>query len=343
MTNNTPTVSVVMPVFNHSASMLKSAVESILNQTFKDFELIITDGNSNNTNIETISSIKDPRIRYFKTNGYINCLNLGIQQARGKYIARMDSDDISLPDRLAELVYFMDNNPDVSLCSSITEYYGDAKKIKYSPNTQEVNLINIIKKQEVVHPAMMFRKDLNIKFEHIKPTEDCLLFRKLLLENKKIKIVNKVLYKSFISINSIMKRHPKLIKLQLSKINIYSLVKYYKYPLSYAEEIITKKKYSQSEVLEFLNFIEQYKTQIKKESLSVYKICSPYLHYILSKSNQSNLCTHPIYIRVFLLPKIWDALKIVLQHIFSIKNQYKNSEKKKVVTILGIHFCAHVK
>lgn len=114
-----PKVSVVMPIFKHSEEMLTSAIYSILDQTFSDFELIIIDGSSDENNFNIISKINDKRIRYFKIKGYINSLNFGIEQARGEYIARMDSDDISLPQRLEEQVNFLDNNLDVSLCSTL--------------------------------------------------------------------------------------------------------------------------------------------------------------------------------------------------------------------------------
>lgn len=123
--NTKPKVSVVMPIFRHSKEHLITAISSLLNQTFRDFEIIVVDGSLDNNNFEIISSIKDDRIKYFKTKGYVNCLNYGIEQAQGLYIARMDDDDISLPTRLEEQVHFMDNNPNVSLCSCLVEFFGE--------------------------------------------------------------------------------------------------------------------------------------------------------------------------------------------------------------------------
>ena len=97
-----PIVSVVMPVFNHPARRLRRAVESILNQTYSDFELIVVDGGLTDANSRVIGEFDDPRIVFRKAKGYINCLNLGLKTAKGVYIARMDSDDVSLPQRLEE-------------------------------------------------------------------------------------------------------------------------------------------------------------------------------------------------------------------------------------------------
>lgn len=89
--NTTPIVSVVIPIFKHSPAQLIRAINSILSQTLTDFEFIIIDGNPNGNNKKIIRRFADCRIKYFKTIGYINCLNLGISKSRSKYIARMES------------------------------------------------------------------------------------------------------------------------------------------------------------------------------------------------------------------------------------------------------------
>lgn len=166
-----PKISVVMPIFKHSKEKLTSAIYSILNQTFKDFEFIITDGSSDDKNFNIISKIKDERIKYFKLKGYVNCLNFGIKQAKGKYIARMDSDDISYPTRFEEQVNFLDNNPEIALCSVLVEYCGRTKH-QISDYENDVNLFNLIKNQKFNHVAMMFRKEINVQYPNKKPIED---------------------------------------------------------------------------------------------------------------------------------------------------------------------------
>ena len=120
-----PKVSVYMPVYNIKEEWLREAIESILNQTFSDFEfIIINDGSTNNAE-EVILSYKDSRIRYYKqeNQGYIAASNKGLELAQGEYIAKMDSDDISLPTRLEKQVEYLDNNPNIGLVGSGFQFF----------------------------------------------------------------------------------------------------------------------------------------------------------------------------------------------------------------------------
>lgn len=112
-------ISVIMPVFN-GERFLKQSIDSILNQTFKDFEFIIINDGSTDGTENIILSYKDSRIVYVKNDinlKLIKSLNKGINLARGKYIARMDADDISLPQRLEEEYKFMEQHPDIGAVS----------------------------------------------------------------------------------------------------------------------------------------------------------------------------------------------------------------------------------
>src|SRR5690606_5635129 len=106
-------VTVLMPAFN-PGKYLPEAIESILSQTYSDFEfLIINDGSTDDT-LEVIKSYKDSRIRLIsrENKGLINTLNEGIDAASGQLIARMDADDICLSTRLEKQVKFFDEHPD---------------------------------------------------------------------------------------------------------------------------------------------------------------------------------------------------------------------------------------
>lgn len=109
---NNPVVSVVMSVYN-GESYLREAVDSIINQTFTDYEFIIINDGSIDKTKEIIESYSDSRIRLFnqKNIGLTKSLNKGIALARGKYIARMDADDISTSDRFEKQVRFLNENP----------------------------------------------------------------------------------------------------------------------------------------------------------------------------------------------------------------------------------------
>jgi len=115
-----PTVSVLMPVFN-GEQFLRPAMNSILNQTFTDFEFIIVDDGSTDHSREILNSYTDSRVRLIcnESNiGLTDSLNRGLEAASGNYIARMDQDDISLPERLAKQVAFMDSHPEVGVCGT---------------------------------------------------------------------------------------------------------------------------------------------------------------------------------------------------------------------------------
>ncbi len=122
------TISVVMPVYNTAVPFLQESIDSILNQTLRDFEFIIIDDASTNDAKEYLDGLTDPRIRLIRneTNiGITKSLNIGFKAARGKYIARMDGDDVSFPERFEKQVTFMESHPDVIVCGTKTVDYGE--------------------------------------------------------------------------------------------------------------------------------------------------------------------------------------------------------------------------
>lgn len=167
MTSN-PIISVILPVYN-GGKYLKESIESILNQTFRNFELIIiNDGSTDSTDeiIDYYSRI-DSRIIKFKNKnmGLVKSLNLGIELSKGEYIARMDADDISLPSRLQLQYDFMiDNNLDI--CGSNIYVLNG---IHYSKGCyyQDHNDLKFLLMFESVfaHPAVIIKKSI---FDHLK-------------------------------------------------------------------------------------------------------------------------------------------------------------------------------
>lgn len=125
--DKTKIISVVMPTYNTELSMLKEAVESILNQTFRDFEFIIIDDGSTNGSDEYLNSLQDERIQIIQnpTNiGITKSLNVGLRAANGKYIARMDADDISVATRFEKQYAYMEVHPDIVMCGSYVQRFG---------------------------------------------------------------------------------------------------------------------------------------------------------------------------------------------------------------------------
>jgi glycosyltransferase involved in cell wall biosynthesis len=160
-------VTVLLPVYN-GEEYLKSAIDSILTQTYTDFEfLIINDGSTDNTE-QIILSYTDPRIRYVKNEQNIKLiatLNKGLKLAKGKYIARMDADDISLPERLEKQISFLENNPNVGLCGSYLKSLGTANNqlIGYKTNSDEIKF-RLLFDTHFPHPAAVLRKDILDQF-----------------------------------------------------------------------------------------------------------------------------------------------------------------------------------
>jgi len=122
-TRQNPKVTVLMSVYN-GEKYLREAIESILNQTFKDFEfLIINDGSTDRT-AEILQSYDDPRIKIInneKNIGLTKSLNKGLKMARGEYIARMDADDISMPERLEKEVDFLETHRDYAVVGTFVK------------------------------------------------------------------------------------------------------------------------------------------------------------------------------------------------------------------------------
>lgn len=119
-----PRASVIMPVYNN-ANYVQGAIHSILTQTYTDFELIVIDDGSTDGSAFLISQIEDPRVRkvFHQQNcGLVATLNEGLRMANGEYILRMDSDDLSTPDRLGIQITFMDEHPFVDLSGTAFTY-----------------------------------------------------------------------------------------------------------------------------------------------------------------------------------------------------------------------------
>lgn len=117
---NSPLVTVFMAVYN-GQKYISEAINSILNQTFRDFELLIIDDGSTDNTIDNIKLFTDDRIRLIQNHknlGLFVTRNYGIDQAKGKYFAILDSDDIAFPNRLQIQVNFMERNPQYALCGA---------------------------------------------------------------------------------------------------------------------------------------------------------------------------------------------------------------------------------
>ena len=163
--NRSPQVSVVMPVFNAESS-IGAAISSILAQTFHDFELIIVDNGSTDDSARIITSYErdDERVKVFSqpNRGMAHALNMACGIARGSYIARMDADDISLPERLTLQANFLREHQDVALLGGAVEVI-DAKgerlyDVQYPLLDEDIRLA-LPYRTCFAHPAVVMRRD----------------------------------------------------------------------------------------------------------------------------------------------------------------------------------------
>lgn len=183
-------ITVLLPVYNCEL-YIEEAVNSILNQTYTNFELLILDDASTDQTVFKLKKIKDSRIQLIekpKNTGYTNSLNYGLSIAKGKYIARMDGDDFSLPQRLQVQVDFLESNPDVILCGTSYSIMGNNKVITI-PETHESIKLELLKANCIAHPSVMFRKSIidkhKIKYDISRePAEDYAMWVQLLSYGK---------------------------------------------------------------------------------------------------------------------------------------------------------------
>lgn len=181
-----PRISVVMPVYN-CVAYIKESVDSILAQTFSDFELLIIDDHSTDGTYEYLQHLSDPRIvliRKPQNSGYTKSLNMGLERATGTYIARMDGDDIALPERFAKQAAYMDNDPEVLVCGSSYQIV-DTDTIVQLPLTYEAAKVVSIMNVPVAHPTAFIRHSVLIQHqlrynEQLEPTEDYDLWTRIL-------------------------------------------------------------------------------------------------------------------------------------------------------------------
>ena len=158
-------VSVVMPVYN-AERFLREAINSILGQTYTDFEFIIVEDVSTDRTAEIIESYSDARILYIKNKKNIGMpasLNKGIALAHGEYIARMDADDVSIPERIEKQFLFMESHPEVGVTSSnaiIIDGKGNFISEMYVPQSHILILWTFCFSCSIIHPAVMANRQL---------------------------------------------------------------------------------------------------------------------------------------------------------------------------------------
>lgn len=208
-------ISVIMSTYKEDEKLLRESIESILNQTYKDFEyIIILDYPDNDVHKSVIEeyALKDDRIHFYineKNMGLTDSLNRGLSLCHGEYIARMDADDISLPDRLERQMKYLEKNR-YDLIGGITEMVNENGSLLYSIKSVPTDPKKINKalrySQCIAHPTWLGRKEVfekNAGYRHMPLCEDYDFTLRAVLNGFVISNLNEAVLKYRMTSNSI--------------------------------------------------------------------------------------------------------------------------------------------
>lgn len=185
-------VSVLMPVFN-AEKYLAEAIDSIISQTWEDWELVIINDGSTDSSLSIVESYTDKRILLINNElnlGLIKTLNKGIELCKGEYIARMDADDVAHPERLQKQVSFLDQNRNHILCGTNAQIINNKGEIVgkiMNPTSNTLLQISLLFTNPFIHPSMMIRKSAfkdNLFDEKALHVEDFELWTRLASKGK---------------------------------------------------------------------------------------------------------------------------------------------------------------
>lgn len=183
-----PKVSVILPVYNCD-QFIFDTVQSVLDQTYTDFELIIVDDCSTDNTVAIIRGFQDDRIQLTlkeKNTGYTDSLNYAVSIAKGQYIARMDGDDICLPTRFEKQISFLDNNPTIILCGTGIQIIGTQTVLKHPTKHDDIK-VKLCFGNSFYHPTVMGLKEVfaaNPYDNKYEPAEDYDLWTRLVFKGE---------------------------------------------------------------------------------------------------------------------------------------------------------------
>ncbi|MDD3224290.1 MAG: glycosyltransferase [Clostridium sp.] len=181
-----PLISIIMPSYNTKVEFLKDAVNSVLGQTYANFELIIIDDGSKDSVAEVLSDINDSRIKVLvnpSNKGLPYTLNRGISEAAGKYIFRMDSDDKCKSERIEKQVVFFEQHPDIDVVATFAKAFGNYEGTYQCATVDSEIKAELLWKNPIIHPTVALRTQTvhlkNINYSDKLTSEDynlwCLL------------------------------------------------------------------------------------------------------------------------------------------------------------------------
>ncbi len=317
-----PKVSVLMPVYNGKL-YLREAIDSILNQTFSDFELLVVDDGSTDGSPDIVRTYIDPRVKLIAlpTNqGLTIAPNQAHKVAKGEYIARMDCDDISLPQRLAKQVKYLDQHPDIAVVGAQCVYVDTEGKIFPSQNTfrcaREHTSIRWTASYECpfVHSSAMYRRQvvwdrLGGYNESISFAEDFELWLRLLGNGYQGANMDETLVKYRIHPKSVMNSTNSQNRI---KSNISLMEPYW-------DNLIIGCELEKKNVINFFVTLDPTLALVASQSLDILrnKYISTYLNDKITKDLSINMARERASLAYILFQvDRWQATKLILKAIF---------------------------
>src|SRR3989344_7700958 len=307
-----PLVTILMPVYN-GEKYLKEAIESVLNQTFRDFEFLIIDDGSTDKSTEIIKSFNDARIRLERNEinlGLIKTLNNGLGLAKGKYIARMDCDDISLPKRLSIQVNFMEKHPEIGICGSWVKVMGLKQEfVNRYPQKHEEARAYLLFNTPFAHPSVIIRKEVmekhKLKYdENYKHAEDYELWSRI-INYAKVSNIPKVLLHYRMHDESVSKKNSSAQAENSNRVRIRLLKEMGINPAP--TELDLHRRFIRPDYLNSKDFIDQLETWLGK-LLSVNEKMRIYEQESLAKiisSRWLNVCSANASLGFWIFKKFW--------------------------------------
>lgn len=253
-----PKVSVLMPIYRTKEEYLREAIESVLAQTFADFEFLILDDCPEDDREQIVKSYKDKRIKYFKNErnlGITPSRNKLIDMAKGEYLAVFDHDDISLPERFAKEVAYLDENPEVGVVSCVVKQIVRNRLSKNPTNDHDIKLA-LMRTCAIQHSAAMIRKAVLIENkiryeEEFSPSEDYALWCRLIPYTKFYNIPEVLFHYRDHKDNT---SHHQTTQMQNATYAIWAFVKVMN-PILYEEFLLKAKQTERWRLLGFIPFI----------------------------------------------------------------------------------------
>lgn len=258
-------VSVIMPVYNAEA-FLREAIQSILSQTHQNLELLVIDDASTDKSLAIAESFNDTRIRIHRKSvntGYTESLNSCLTKAKGKYVARMDADDISYPERLERQVAFMEANSAVAVCGTWFVLSDSMIPIQH-PLGHEAIKVSLLEFTPIGHPTAMIRtsflRDHGLKYNpEFEPAEDADLWQRI-SECGKLANIDDVLLMYRVHESQVSNSHEKRQRIAAEEVSKRHLSKVAKD----ISPLITKRAISAEEVSTAMPTLIQYASLMKQ-------------------------------------------------------------------------------